>query len=339
MSRSYRALYTYAWDLADEGLETALGRIRPTGINTITLAASYHAGKFLRPHGVGGKVYFPTDGTVYFQARPERYGQIKPLVNPLVAEFDALAELEKQAPDLDRVAWVVCCHNTPLGELHPELTTRNAFGDPYPYSLCPAHPAVRDYVVNLCADLADRYDLAGIALETPGWLPYDHGFHHEFALLPLDRFAKTLLALCFAESTRHAAHAAGIDADRLQAKTRALLERYFAADLAVPDRARDRVVARRGGERSRVRGLPELALPGGCRPGRRGQGRPAGDHAPRRDPDRAAPARRLLARGQRFFPAGGRRRRARGARPTSRAPRRLSSAPGTSASAPAPMRP
>ena len=90
-------------------------------------------------------------------------------------------------------------------------------------------------MVNLCADLADRYELAGIALETPGWLPYDHGFHHEFALLPLDRFAKTLLALCFAESTRHAAHAADIDADRLQARTRALLERYLATDLAVPD--------------------------------------------------------------------------------------------------------
>jgi hypothetical protein len=235
MSRSYRGLYAYAWDLADEGLETVLGRIRPTGINTITLAASYHAGKFVRPHGVGGKVYFPKDGTVYFRARPERYGQIKPLVNPLVADFDALAELEKQAPDLDRVAWVVCCHNTALGELHPELTSRNAFGDVYPYSLCPAHPAVRDYVVNLSADLADRHELAGVALETPGWLPYDHGFHHEFALLPLDRYAKTLLALCFADSTRHAAHAADIDADRLQAKTRALLERWFAADLAVPD--------------------------------------------------------------------------------------------------------
>jgi hypothetical protein len=235
MSPSYRGVYTYAWDLADEGLETALGRIRPTGINTITLAASYHAGKFVRPHGANGKVYFPKDGTVYFQARPERYGQIKPLVNPLVADFDAFAELEKQAPDLERVAWVVCCHNTPLGELHPDLTSRNAFGDAYPYSLCPAHPAVRDYVVNLCTDLADRHDLAGIALETPGWLPYDHGFHHEFALLPLDRYAKALLALCFADGTRHAARAAGIDADRLQAKTRALLERWFAAELALPD--------------------------------------------------------------------------------------------------------
>jgi hypothetical protein len=231
----YKGLYCYAWDLADEGLETALGRIRPTGVNTITLAASYHAGKFLRPHGASGKVYFPADGTVYFKARAERYGHIKPLVSPLMDEFDAFERLAREAPDLGRVAWVVCCHNTPLGQQYPEFTSRNAFGDSYVYSLCPAHPAVRDYVVNLLADLADRYDLAGVALETPGWLPYDHGYHHEFALVPLDRFAKTLLALCFADATRSAARAADIDADRLQARTRELLEQHLMADIAVPD--------------------------------------------------------------------------------------------------------
>ena len=104
----YKGLYAYAWDLADEGLEAALERIRPTGVNTITLAASYHAGKFLRPHGRTGKVYFPKDGTVYFRARSERYGQIKPLINPLVEDFDGFAELARTTPDLDRVALVVC---------------------------------------------------------------------------------------------------------------------------------------------------------------------------------------------------------------------------------------
>jgi hypothetical protein len=231
----YKSLYCYPWDLADEGLEAVLERLRPTGINTITLAASYHAGKFLRPHGNSGKVYFPKDGTVYFKARPERYGHIKPLVNPLVEEFDGFALLRKHSPDLGRCAWVVCLHNTALGTIHPEFTSRNAFGDPYPYSLCPAHPGVRDYVVNLCADLADRYDIDRIVLETPGWLPYDHGYHHEFSLLPLDRYAKTLLALCFADSTKRAAEAADIDAERLQARVRAILEGYFAADLAVPE--------------------------------------------------------------------------------------------------------
>jgi hypothetical protein len=231
----YKALYTYPWDLADEGVETVLGRVRPLGINTITLAASYHAGKFVRPHGRSGKIYFPDDGTVYFKARPERYGHIMPLVNPLVDQFDGFAELKEHAPDLDRCAWVVCLHNTPVGMQHPEFISRNAFGDPYPYSLCPAHPAVRDYVVNLCGDLVDRYDINRVVLETPGWLPYDHGYHHEFALLPLDRYAKTLLGLCFADATMRAAEAADVDAKRLQTKARAMLERWFAADLAVPE--------------------------------------------------------------------------------------------------------
>jgi hypothetical protein len=231
----YKGIYAYPWDLADEGLDEALGRIRDTGVNTVTLAASYHAGKFLRPHGRSSKVTFLQDGMVYFRARPERYGHIRPRVHPMVGEFDALAELQRAAPDLERAAWVVCCHNTPLGEQHPEFVARNAFGDPYVYSLCPAHPAVRDYVVNLCADLAHRYDLSAIVLETPGWLPYDHGYHHEFAMVPLDRRAKTLLSLCFADATRRAAKAAGIDADRLQASAREMLERHFAADLAVPE--------------------------------------------------------------------------------------------------------
>ncbi|MEE9210137.1 MAG: hypothetical protein V3U23_06765 [Kiloniellales bacterium] len=231
----YKGLYAYAWDLADEGLENALARIRPTGVNTITLAASYHAGKFLRPHGQAGKVYFPEDGTVYFQPRPERYGVIKPIVNPLVAEHDMLAALEREAPDLDRVAWVVCLHNTPLGRRHPEYVVRNAYGDPYYYNLCPAYEEVRAFVVNLCADLADRYELSGLALETPGWLPFDHGFHHEFAMVPLNRWAKWLLGLCFSEGSRKGAKAAGLDVDSLQAETRAALERFLADDIAVPE--------------------------------------------------------------------------------------------------------
>jgi hypothetical protein len=227
----YKGLYAYPWDLADEGVDVVFDRLQDAGLNTVTLAASYHAGKFLRPHGRSGKVYFPEDGTVYFRARPERYGHIKPIVAPLVDEFDAFAALDDGPPGIDRVAWVVCCRNTPLGQRHPEFATRNAFGDVYPYSLCPAHPEVAHYVVNLCADLAQRHQLAGLVLETPGWLPYDHGF----AMVPLDRFAKTLLALCFADATKRAARAAGLDADRLQARTREILERYLAADVAVPE--------------------------------------------------------------------------------------------------------
>jgi hypothetical protein len=230
----YKAIYAYPWDLAEEGLEAALARIRDAGVTTVTLAASSHAGGFLPPQSRAA-VGPAADGTVCFRARPERYGHIRPRVHPMVHEFDALARLPRAAPELGRVAWVVGCRNQLLGAQHPEFVSRDALGVARPDNLCPAHPAVRDYVVNVCADLADRYDLAAVVLEAPGWLPHDRVPHQARAKAPLDRWAKTLLSLCFADTTRHAAKAAGVDADRLQAEARALLERHLAADLARPD--------------------------------------------------------------------------------------------------------
>ena len=60
---SYRAIYAYAWDLVERGVPDAVNEIRGLGLNTITLAGSYHAGKFIRPRGKAGKVYFPEDIT------------------------------------------------------------------------------------------------------------------------------------------------------------------------------------------------------------------------------------------------------------------------------------
>ena len=84
---TYRAMFAYAWDLAED-LPGITGELRDLGLDTITFAGAYHAGKFLRPHGRGGKVYFPEDGTAYFRADPARYGAIKPQVSRVTAETD-----------------------------------------------------------------------------------------------------------------------------------------------------------------------------------------------------------------------------------------------------------
>jgi hypothetical protein len=228
-------MYSYAWDLAEEGLDLALGRMRDAGINTVTLAASYHAGKFLRPHGPGGKIYFPEDGTVYFRPRPTRYGIIKPLQSALAKERDMFAELEKSAPDMQRIAWTVCAHNTALGTRHPEFAAQNAYGDRYPYSLSPAFPEVQDYIVALCADMAAHYELHGVTLESPGFLPFDHGFHHEFFLAPLNGWAKWLLGLDFSEGVMTGAREAGIDVERLRVKVCAALDEFLQAPTAMSE--------------------------------------------------------------------------------------------------------
>jgi hypothetical protein len=61
-------IWAYPWDLADEGIGTALGRIRGrAGAEALSVAAVYHAGKFLHVHNPVRRVVFPRSGTLYFE--------------------------------------------------------------------------------------------------------------------------------------------------------------------------------------------------------------------------------------------------------------------------------
>ena len=166
---SYKAIYAYAWDLAEIGVASAAARFRALGLDTVTIAGSYHAGKFLRPHSRAGKVYFPEDGTV---DRPtERlYGTIKPLVSRIARERDVLRELcESGAIGVN--VWLVLLHNTKLGEAHPDQCVTNAFGDRYIYNLCPAVPAARAYALGLCQDSPATIRCAGCRWRRPAFYP------------------------------------------------------------------------------------------------------------------------------------------------------------------------
>jgi hypothetical protein len=235
MSPSYRAMYAYPWDLADEGIGSVIAEVQALGIDTITIAGSYHAGKFLRPHGRSGRVFFPEDGTVYFKADPARYGTIKPVLNSLVAERDIFRETTGHSPAAAANAWLVLLHNSRLGELYPQSTVRNAFGDRYVYSLCPSAPDAREYAVALCKDVTDNYPLIGISVETPGFLPYAHGYHHEFALVKPNRWLDSCLGLCFCDHCVEMAAAAGIDGRRLKTQIRDEIESYLESDVDFPD--------------------------------------------------------------------------------------------------------
>ena len=230
---SYRAVYTYAWDLAETGVPQAVKQFRALGLDTVTYAGSYHAGKFLRPHGKSGKVYFPEDGTVYFKADPSRYGAIKPVANAILKDRDILRELTAQK-DMATNVWLVLMHNSLLGAANPQASVANAFGDHYIYSLCPASPDARAYALGLARDVTETYPVSGISMETPGYLPYAHGYHHEFALNMPNRWLDNQLGLCFCDHCVKGAKAAGVDAARLKTKTAADISAYLASDIDFP---------------------------------------------------------------------------------------------------------
>jgi hypothetical protein len=89
------SMWTYPWDIQDQGIDGTFADLRDrAGLNTISLATSYHAGRFLQPRSPEQKAYFPEDGTVYFKPDAQLWSdkEIRPLVAQNVARARRHAE-------------------------------------------------------------------------------------------------------------------------------------------------------------------------------------------------------------------------------------------------------
>lgn len=242
-----KQLYAYAWDFVDEGVDAVLDRIESLGMDGVAMAVSYHAGKFILPHNPKRKVYFPEDGTAYFVPHIDRYGRVKPEPASFVRSDDVLGAVADgcKRRGLALTAWTVCMHNTRLGSQHPELTITNAFGDRFPYTLCPAQPEAAEYVLGLVDDLVNSYDLDTIFLEALGYLGFPHGFHHEFFGIELSTCRQALLNVCFCDACRARAAKAGIGAEHVAEIVREHITPAFDSDTKLDDCTIEELAAER----------------------------------------------------------------------------------------------
>lgn len=229
-------IFTYAWDLEAIGYDRVVGELAGGGFTAVNLATAYHAGKFLLPRNPRHRVYFAEDGALYFQPDLSKYGRIRPRVSALVsADGDPASRIQRAAAahGLDYVAWIVCLHNSWLGERHPDATMHTAFGDPLIHSLSPAHPDVREYLVAMVRDLVSRYEVAAVELESPGYMPFVHGYHHEIIGVELDPVQQRLLGISFNPVEIAGATEQGIDAEGLRVRVADLLDACWNRGLAV----------------------------------------------------------------------------------------------------------
>ncbi len=223
-------LYTYAWDLEDEGYDRALGRIAEAGFTNVNLATSYHAGKFLLPHNPRRRLYIAEDGAIFFQPDLAKYGTITPRLHSLVVNGqNPVAKLTDMGPryGLSYVAWTVVLHNSWIGEQHPDVTAQTAFGDSLFHSLSPAHPAVREYILALVGDLVSRYDVSAIELESPGYMGFHHDHHHLMYGIEIDPVQAELLGVSFNPAEVAGATASGIDVAGLRDRITVALDRCW----------------------------------------------------------------------------------------------------------------
>ncbi len=215
--------YAYPWDFA--GDPDAAARVAALGLDTIAVAANYHVTRAATPLHPMHRILHAEKAACYVPVRAEawlghRLVPAAPKSDRDSGSFlDARSQLSAQG--LRVYAWVVLSHNSTLGEDHDDLVVRNAYGDLYPYALCPSQPDVREYCRTLVAEIIESSPLDGVVLEACGPMGLDHGGHHDKTQLagwsPTQR---KLLSLCFCAGCRELYSAVGLDSDRLAARVR-----------------------------------------------------------------------------------------------------------------------
>jgi len=230
---TYATMWTYPWDVLDEGAEQVIGFLREeVGLDAISLTPAYHTYDQLRLHQSGPRLYSSYEDAVYFQPDLSRYRDtmLKPLVSPLARERDPLEIISRlcKGRGLQLTLWTIGTHNHLLASRHPECALQGAFGDPYPGALCPANPQVREYIRALSVELCSRYEVDCIEYESLYYLGWGMFRNHAKVGVELGPVGRLLLSLCFCPHCRGRAGDAGVDAGALQAQVRGQLEEVFA---------------------------------------------------------------------------------------------------------------
>lgn len=206
------AVWAYPWDLIDEGVESVTTRLAKMGITELNLATNYHSVQTFNPHNSERKTFFAR-ASAYFQPSDD-YGELHPVINPVMGENDWLDEIADglEGTPLSLNSWTIGSHNSRLGMKNRDMTLQTPFGDPLVFGLCPSHPDVREYLLNIVTDLNSRGYFDAIELETfdyfhgSGW-----GWHHQKFHAELGSLGEFLWGLCFCDHCRENANNLGVD--------------------------------------------------------------------------------------------------------------------------------
>ncbi|MFJ5114630.1 hypothetical protein ACIQAD_28750 [Streptomyces sp. NPDC088551] len=218
-ARGRDGTFAYTWDIV--GDPAAADRIAGLGLGTVTLQAGYHAVRAVSPRHPRHRIVHAAHAAAYFPLTPEIWkGQTLTPLPPTwgvdVPDRFGAAAAALNAAGLRIEAWLVLTHSSVLGARAPHLTVRNAFGEHYSYALCPAHPEVRAYALNLVREVCGRYDVPSLMLEACGWLGFEHGSHHEKTHgVDLSPGCRDLLSICLCTACSAALAGDGVDPDAL----------------------------------------------------------------------------------------------------------------------------
>jgi hypothetical protein len=225
------AAYLYPWDVV--GDPAAADRVAGLGLHHVTLAAVYHATRALTPRHPWHRVVVAEHTAAYHPLSTDRWvGALRPAAAPWTGGADSFGDATHalSAAGVAIHAWVVVNHVDLPGP--NEFAVTNAYGDRYPWALCPAQDAVQEYAVGLAGEVAALPDITGVELEACGWYGFDHlSAHDKVGGVALTKPEEYAFSLCFCDACDGAYRAGGVDPVELRARVRAALVPAFTGAL------------------------------------------------------------------------------------------------------------
>lgn len=206
--------YFYPWDVV--GDPGAADRMIALGPDRVALAASYHAVRGITPRHPTHHVVDAPISALYLPVRQERWsaGLVPVEATGWTGTPDAFGQARAVLRTTGRPvdAWIVLSHQDGLAADRPDLCERNAFGDLYPYALCPTSAPAQEFARTLVTEIVKSGEPDGLVIEACGPMGIGHaGAHEKTAGADLTPVAEALLSLCFCTACRHEYSHAGLD--------------------------------------------------------------------------------------------------------------------------------
>ncbi|GAA4553725.1 alpha-amylase family protein [Amycolatopsis samaneae] len=223
--------YAYPWDVLDAPGFGA--RAADLEVDEVAVALSYHSARAATPWSADGTSVVARHAAFYRPVREQAWqgSELRPSTPDWVARTDSGGDAVRLLNEagIPAAAWIVLTHNSQLGTAHPDLAVRNCFGEVYPWALCPARPAVREYAATLTAEAVDGLELSSVVLEACGPLGAVHQHQHEKTDGVWAPGVARLLSVCCCAACAEGWAERGHDAETVREQLRREVRRLIAA--------------------------------------------------------------------------------------------------------------
>ncbi|MEU4523619.1 hypothetical protein AB0F52_33505 [Amycolatopsis sp. NPDC024027] len=205
--------YAYPWDVLESDF---VSRVQALGVDEVAVALSYHSARAATPWSPSRTAVVARHAAFYRPVSGE-WGTLRPSTPDWVSSGDSGGDAVRLLNEagIPAAAWIVLTHNSQLGYEHPDVVVRNCFGEAYPWALCPAQPAVREYAAKVTAEAVAGLELASVILEACGPLGAVHQHQHEKTDGVWAPAVARLLSICCCDAC---AASWDVDADAVRAQ-------------------------------------------------------------------------------------------------------------------------